>query len=207
MTVQHKDLIKRYGIVSDQVDAKELEAVLDELEKSLEHRGAVVEFGCYTGTTSLYIRRVLDSVRDTREFHVYDSFEGLPEKTSHDQSPVGEQFRPGELFASKKQFVREFQKAHLQLPIVHKGWFSDLSPDDVPEHVAFAFLDGDYYESIKQPLKLLEGKLVSGATIVVDDYANEALPGARRAVDEWASARGYRVRSMYSLAIIDTESP
>lgn len=196
------DLIDRHGIISDQVDRHELRIVLEQLEKALAKDGAVVEFGCYTGTTSLYLRRLLDLHEDTREFHVYDSFEGLPEKTHEDQSPVGEQFRPGELSVSKKQFLREFQKAHLRPPIVHKGWFADLAPDDIPDQVAFAFLDGDYYDSIKQPLKLLGPRLAPGAVIVVDDYGNEALPGAARAVDEWAKARGCTVRMVHTLAIL-----
>ncbi len=202
MSIDIAASIRRHGIVSDQVESRELTVVLQQLVRALEHDGAIVEFGCYTGTTSLYIRRILDAYEDTREFHVYDSFEGLPEKTSEDVSPVGEQFRPGELHAPKKRFMREFQKAHLKLPIIHKGWFDTLTVDDMPDRVAFAFLDGDYYESIKQPLELLESRLVSGAVIVVDDYVNEALPGASRAVDEWASQRGCTVRSVHSLAVL-----
>ena len=197
-------LIQKYGIISDQVDKHELATVLEYLEKSLAVEGVVVEFGCYVGTTSLYIRRVLDMHQDTRAFHVYDSFEGLPEKTTHDLSPAGEQFRAGELLATRKQFIREFQKAHLALPVIHKGWFSDVRPQDVPEPVSFAFLDGDYYDSVKQPLQLLAPKLAPGAIIVVDDYANEALPGAARAVDEWCRTYGYAPRVIHSLAVIET---
>jgi O-methyltransferase len=49
---------------------------------------------------------------------------------------------------------------------------------------------------------LIEAKLAKGATVVVDDYANEALPGAAKAVDEWCRAKGYSVRVAHSLAII-----
>ena len=41
-----------------------------------------------------------------------------------------------------------------------------------------------------------------GATIIVDDYANEALPGAARAVDEWASKHAIRVKVEASLAVM-----
>ena len=196
-------LIDRYGLISDQVDTHELRVILEQLTKALAYGGAVVEFGCYVGTTSLYIRRLLDQYNDSREFHVYDSFTGLPEKSSQDASPVGEQFRAGELAVSKKQFLHEFHKARLRPPVVHKGWFADLTPRDVPTQVAFAFLDGDYYDSIRQSLQLLEGRLIPGAIIVVDDYASEALPGAARAVDEWATRHGYTVRSSHTLAIVN----
>lgn len=196
-------LIDRYGLISDQVDKHELRVILEQLTKALAYGGAVVEFGCYVGTTSLYIRRLLDQYNDSREFHVYDSFTGLPEKSSQDASPVGEQFRAGELAVSKKQFLHEFHKARLRPPVVHKGWFADLTPRDVPAQVAFAFLDGDYYDSIRQSLQLLEGRLIPGAIVVVDDYASEALPGAARAVDEWATRHGYTVRSSQTLAIVN----
>lgn len=199
----YHQLIAKYGIVSDQVDSGELAVVLHELARTLTiAAGTVVEFGCYVGTTSLYIRRVLDSLDSDRGFHVYDSFEGLPEKTSEDRSPLGEQFRAGELAASKKSFIREFQKAGLKTPVIHKAWFRDLVAADIPERIAFAYLDGDYYDSIKIPLELITPYLTPGATIVVDDYGNQALPGARRAVDEWCIEHGRIVKETRSLGVI-----
>lgn len=68
----------------------------------------------------------------------------------------------------------------------------------------FAFLDGDYYESIKNSLKLIENKLANQSVIVVDYYSNEALPGAAKAVDEWLVHRtGYSLKTEASLAIIN----
>lgn len=199
------NLIVRFGLVSDQVEPRELSVVLNELTRTLTSiDGAVVEFGCYRGTTSLYIRRVLDALSPQRAFHVYDSFEGLPVKASQDSSPVGEQFVAGELSVSKKDFIGEFKKARLGLPTIHKGWFSDLTDADVPAPIAFAFLDGDYYDSIRQSLMLIETKLAPGAAIVIDDYANEALPGAARAVDEWIRPRGLKIQTIASLAVIHT---
>jgi O-methyltransferase len=138
----------------------------------------------------------------TREFHVYDSFEGLPEKLAQDQSRAGDQFKAGELAITKKQFIVNYKKAGLSLPRIHKGWFNDLTAVDVPEKIAFAFLDGDYYESVLTPLKLIWPRLVPGAAIVVDDYANEALPGAAKAVDEWVATHPARLSIEHSLAIL-----
>lgn len=197
-------LLERYPIISDQVSRQELGVILAELEKALhEDFEAVVEFGCYAGTTSLFIRRMLDERDSLAVFHVYDSFEGLPEKVRQDQSPVGEQFVAGELAVSKKTFLHNFKIAGLRPPIIHKGWFGAFHEADIPQAIGFAFLDGDYYESIRDSLKLIEHRLAPKATIIVDDYANEALPGAATAVDEWCAARGYAVRRIVaSLAII-----
>ena len=189
-------------LLSEQITLRELAIILRELVRVQTVPGAVVEFGCYAGTTSIHIARWLGG----KQFHVYDSFVGLPEKTTPDISPVGEQFRPGELLATKKQFVTNFKKAGVPLPHIHKGWFRDLHPSDIPAPISFAFLDGDYYESILTPLRLVEDKLADGAVIVVDDYTNEALPGAARAVDEWLRTHPARLRVEQSLAVIYPQS-
>lgn len=199
-------LLKKYPLISDQVDKREVALVLKQLEWACSNttEGAVVEFGCYTGTTSLFITRHLTMQKITREFHVYDSFEGLPEKSTKDQSRAGDQFVAGELLATKKQFIVNFKKAGLPLPHVHKRWFNELLPGDVPDEIAFAFLDGDYYESIVTSLKLVWPCLVPGAVVVVDDYVNEALPGAAKAVDEWLSTHSAKLHVEHSLAILKT---
>lgn len=198
-------LLHTYPIISDQVDERELRVLLCELERLLRAgcQGSVVEFGCYVGTTSLFIRRLLDAYRHAGAFHVYDSFAGLPEKTAQDASAAGEQFVAGELAATRKGFFQQFKKAGLRPPVVHKAWFAELTPQDVPEDIMFAFLDGDYYQSIMDSLRLVTPKRTADAVLVVDDYANEALPGAARAVDAWLQAHpGFRCRVEASLAVI-----
>lgn len=179
-------LLDKYPIISDQVVREQLQVILAELGNVLTQGigGDIVEFGCYIGTTSLFIQRLLQERHENRSFHVYDSFEGLPEKTEQDMSRAGEQFTASELAVSKKQFIREFQKANLPLPVIHKGWFSDLSENDVPAQIAFAFLDGDFYTSIKTSLRLVLPRMQPGGVIIIDDYAREALPGPLKAVQE-----------------------
>lgn len=198
-------LLRTHPIISDQVDERELRVLLRELERLLRAgcQGSVVEFGCYVGTTSLFIRRLLDAYQYVGAFHVYDSFAGLPEKTAQDASAAGEQFVAGELAATRKGFFQQFKKAGLRPPVVHKAWFAELTPQDVPEDIMFAFLDGDYYQSIMDSLWLVTPKLTLDAVLVVDDYANEALPGAARAADVWLQAHpGFRCRVEASLAVM-----
>lgn len=198
-------LVQAYPIISDQVEKQELKVILRELSGVLDKKvkGDIVEFGCYIGTTSLFLQRMITD--DERKLYVYDSFQGLPDKSTHDQSPVGQQFATGKLAATKQELIRNFKKAGLPLPHITKGWFSDVSTDDIPSVIAFAFLDGDYYDSVLYPLKLIWPHLSSGAVVVVDDYQNEALPGASRAVDEWLLNHKVKTFSIeQSLAIVRT---
>lgn len=190
-------------LLSDQVSEREVQVILRELAATRGVTGDVVEFGCYVGTTSVHLAEAL---RDTdAKLWLYDSFEGLPEKRPEDVSPAGEQFRTGELAATKKELVRNLKQAHVPMPIIKKGWFSELTTHDMPTQISFAYLDGDYYDSVLQPLRLVWPRLVPGAIVVVDDYVNEALPGAAKAVDEWRNTHrvaGFRVEA--SLAILRT---
>lgn len=188
-------------LLSDQVSAAEITVILRELAKTDTVPGDVVEFGCYVGTTSVYLARHLAQLSH-KQLHLYDSFAGLPPKTAHDESPAGAQFVTGELAATKKQLISNLRRAGVPMPRITKAWFNELTPDDVPPHIAFAFLDGDYYHSIRDPLKLIWPRLSPGAIVVVDDYVNEALPGAARAVDEWLQTHTATIRCEASLAIL-----
>lgn len=193
-------------LLSDQITKAELVIILRELQAVLHKNvaGDALEFGCFVGTTSVHLQRFLQG--SERELWVYDSFQGLPAKTKEDLSPAGEQFAKGELSASKAQLIKHFKQASLPLPHITKAWFSEVNENQVPPKVAFAFLDGDYYHSIRDPLKLIWPRLTPGAVVIIDDYANEALPGARRAVDEWLQAHPAKLRVEASLAIVRTPS-
>jgi O-methyltransferase len=196
-------------LISDQVTPGGVGVVWRELERVLRSAipGAIVEFGCYAGTTSVFIRRLLDEHNQSsqREFHVYDSFAGLPEKRSQDQSAAGVNFTAGKLHVSKKTFLQVFQAAHLQPPLIHKGWFDQLTSADVPEQIAFAFLDGDFYNSILVSLQLVWPRLSVGGTILIDDYQRDTLPGVERAVrDFFQYKKTPTIRVEQGIAILAT---
>ena len=201
-------LVDRHSLVSDQVSKNEIKIILTELKRVLDScvNGNVVEFGCYKGTTSLFLMRLLEGEHSDKKLFIYDSFDGLPDKTDADRAGLGQEFQRGELLATKREVIENFKRAGLKLPVIKKAWFSNLTEHDVPEQISFAYLDGDFYESIRDSFMACAGRFQPGATIVVDDSGNEHLPGAARAVDEWVS--GHRdmvqgkLRLQDSLAII-----
>ena len=167
-----------------QIPNRETKLLLVELEQILDLPGDVVEFGCYEGDTSILLADVLRNNPD-KWLYLYDSFEGLPEKSAADNSADGWRFKAGELKASPDTVRHKFKKYALPEPVIVKGWFNELSNSDLPSEISFALLDGDFYESIKTSFALVAPRLVSGGKIVVHDYRNAELPGAGLAVNEF----------------------
>lgn len=203
-------LLSAHPIISEQIKLPGLEVILRNLEKTLldDTAGDVVEFGCYIGTTSLFIRRLLDAHEKTRAgqqstkaFHVYDSFAGLPAKAAQDASAAGEDFQAGELSVSRRQLLAEFHKANLRPPKVHKAWFDELQDSDVPEQISFAFLDGDFYDSIIDSLRLVWPRLQPGGIICIDDYQRAALPGVERAVRDYFQDKHYTILVAHNIGV------
>ena len=202
---------------NDQVSELETEKILALARECLKVPGDFVEFGCYKGDTSLLLAELLvenhvdksvdkmgkcggnndsDGSRgsDVKKLWIYDSFEGLPEKSGLDESVLGVDFKKGELLVTKREVKERFLRAGLPVPIIKKAWFADLTPDDLPSLVAFSFLDGDFYESIRDSLRLVGPRMSDEGVMVVHDYTNPALPGVKKAVDEWQRAFGPKFR-------------
>ena len=189
---------------NDQVSDKETKRIIELAKECLKVAGDYVEMGCYRGDTSLLLEEVLrdynksDNVEkkvenSVKQLWIYDSFEGLPEKSDKDESVLGALFRSGELNVTKREVKERFLRAGLPVPVIKKAWFGDLVESDLPEKIAFSFLDGDFYESIRDSLKLVVPRMSRGGIMVIHDYTNPALPGVREAVDEWGGVDEFKV--------------
>lgn len=141
-----------------------------------------------------------------RHLWIYDSFAGLPEKTTEDASGAGQNFQAGELFVTKREVVEKLRRANLHNVIVKKAWFDQLTDQDLPSQIAFAFLDGDLYGSIKTSLKLVAPRLQKQGIMIVHDYNNPELPGSSRAVDEFLRAHpNYHLNVHHTLAVLQSK--
>ena len=190
---------------NDQVSGVETEKILELARKCLSVEGDFVELGCYKGDTSLLLASLLveNPVENSaKRLWIYDSFEGLPEKGSEDDSALGVDFKKGELLVTKREVKERFLRAGLPVPVMKKAWFSDLIAADLPERIALAFLDGDLYDSIKDSLRLVGPKMNERGIIIVHDYNNPALPGVAKAVDEWLANKAYKLEVFQSMAIL-----
>ena len=188
--------------------------------KPVEKPASNVENLCKTAADSV------DNLCKSRPHHlwIYDSFAGLPAKTIEDNSSAGANFQQGELAVTKREVIEKLRKnglktaSHLnQTPenpqvtenpqrptvIVKKAWFNNLVDEDLPSQIAFAFLDGDLYDSIKTSLRLVAPRLTKQGIMVVHDYNNPHLPGAAKAVDEFLrSSPTFHLEIRQTIAIL-----
>jgi O-methyltransferase len=140
----------------------------------LDVPGDVVELGCFDGRTAAIMQKTLDEVGSKKLIHVFDSFDGLPAKSKKDgNTPL----KKGRCWTVPGEVTRTFARAGLRhkAPVIHKGWFKDTLPTQLPERICFAHLDGDFYESVKDSLENVYPRLSPRAVVVIDDYCEPTL--------------------------------
>ncbi|MES0873940.1 TylF/MycF family methyltransferase [Sinimarinibacterium thermocellulolyticum] len=171
---------------------------LDNLQYCLERviadavPGDVIETGVWRGGATIFMKGCLRAYGDTtRRVFVADSFQGLP-PPDPDKYPedAGDRHHTLEhLAVSEAQVRANFERYGLldERVVFLKGWFKDTLPTAPIERLAVMRLDGDMYESTMDALRPLYPKLSEGGFCIIDDYA---LPGCRKAVDEFRAANG-----------------
>lgn len=75
-----------------------------------------------------------------------------------------------------------------------RGWFEETLPKTkaMIGPIALLHIDADWYASTKMCLEELYAQVVEGGIVVIDDYGTWS--GCKKATDEWAAARGLRMR-------------
>lgn len=159
----------------------------------LDIPGSVVEIGCNTGLTACFMQVAMER---KRELHVYDSFEGMPHRTSEDDGTWG-WVQSGVLAVSEQSVLDTFAKWDEPPPVIHKGWFRNTLHDQLPDQIAYAHLDGDLYESIKVSLEKTYPRLPAGAVCVVDDWAMDMMPGCKKACADFFQDKPEVVRWLF----------
>jgi O-methyltransferase len=170
--------------------------------------GDVVEVGCNAGESSIVIQKVLNEYAPEKEFHVYDSFEGVPEVKGQDAKD--NVYTTGSMSVSESTLYNNFAEVGLTPPHVHKGWFEDTVPSELPDQLSFAIVDGDLYSSTKHILPYVYERLSPGGICLFGIYYNEAIfrrdntpdcyksPGASKAIDEFFADKPESVSLLYA---------
>ena len=198
------DLPKREGRARDLSDligttVSEAIYVIKNLHDGLKVAGDICEFGVAQGATSKLLASEIMPLAE-RKFWLFDSFEGLPAPTKEDRL-IHDIFKLGTMEKYKGTMASPETEvlgklASVKFPreriVVKKGWVKDtIRSGDLPEKVAFAYVDFDFYDPIKDALEFLDTRMPAGGRIVVDDYGFFS-EGAQLAVDQFVAAANGR---------------
>lgn len=155
--------------------------------------GDVVEIGVCQGYTSALLASELP---DGRDLWLYDSFEGLSTPTEEDELlddtlGLGSMAAYAGRMAVGEESVRAQlaavgfppERTHVVRGVLHTG----APPRELPDVVAFAYLDVDLYEPTLVALEALHPRTRPGSVLVVDDYGFLST-GPERAVERFLAA-------------------
>lgn len=160
--------------------------------------GVIVECGVANGVQVAMMAMAFRDAGDERDFHLFDSFQGIPLAGRHDADQPGIGLPSHDVFAPIEERLVSSGVSSCSRPDVgrnlnrwcpdqryhfHEGWFQHILPAlyDFPA-IALLRLDGDLYESTRVCLEHLYPRVVDRGLVVIDDYG---LPGCRKAVDEY----------------------
>jgi O-methyltransferase len=159
--------------------------------------GAIVECGTWRGGMIAGIASLLGP---GREYHLFDSFEGLPEAGEQDgaaarswQAQAQTASHHFNCRAAESDAAEAMRRAGVERPHIVKGWFSDTLPRaDFPGGIALLRMDADWYDSTLQVLEALFNQVNEGGVVLVDDYY--LWDGCSRAIHDYLSRTQARER-------------
>jgi O-methyltransferase len=147
--------------------------------------GDFIECGVYQGGTAMLLQRALESPRAVfgKRLLLFDTFEGMPENGAS-----GDSYLAGELGDTSYQDVLDRLGTSGNTD-VFKGFIPDTFARIADRRFAFAHVDVDIYQSIRDCCEFIYPRLNPGGWMVFDDYGFPSCAGGRRAIDEFFAER------------------
>jgi hypothetical protein len=188
---------------------RKLEALIEATRYIVHHQipGEIVECGVWRGGSMQAVAlTLLDAGDDSRELHLFDTFEGMPPPTEEDtRTEYGESKSAEEMLAQSAKDSHLWAVAGLddvRLGMAetgypadkihyHPGLVEDTTPGEAPETIAILRLDTDWYAPTKHELEHLYDRLSPGGILILDDYGD--WDGARKATEEFLARTGHRL--------------
>lgn len=148
--------------------------------------GDLAECGCYTGASAFFIAQASTHGK----LYLFDSFQGLSIPGAKDKSIAADvmPWSAGDLRTSEATLRHNL--ARYDSIEVLGGWIPERFGDVADCQFRLVHIDVDLYQPTRDSLEFFFPRMVKGGFIVMDDYGFKNCPGATRAADELAAARG-----------------
>jgi O-methyltransferase len=144
--------------------------------------GDLAECGTFKGSSALIIAEYMIKYHDFegRQFHIFDSFEGLDNPTNDDGNT---DMLKGDFLGSFEE-VKENLKKYTSIDF-HKGWIPKKFHEVENIKFSFVHIDLDFYNPIRESINFFADRLSVGGVMLFDDYGQLTTSGAKKAVDEF----------------------
>lgn len=146
--------------------------------------GSCVECGVLDGGTAALMAH--GTAKSSREVHLFDAWEGLPETTEQDGADAKQWH--GQVVGSPRRVRNVMKKMSIdpRRVVVHRGWFNETFPAARIEKIALLHIDADFYEGTRLCFERWYPHVSPGGFVQIDDY--DSFRGCRVAVDEFLAA-------------------
>jgi len=137
----------------------------------------VAEVGvCRGGTAKLLLRTL-------RHAHglLFDTFVGLPNTVKTDK----DYYKAGAFSETSLEEVRAYLSQDCDNFTITPGVFPETADNFLHRRFSFVHVDVDIYQSARDCCEFFYSRLISGGTMLFDDYGFRICPGVRSAVDEY----------------------
>lgn len=168
--------------------------------------GAFVECGVWRGGSAMAMALTLNKHGvENRPLYLYDTYEGMSDPTTEDETFSGEvaekllsgssrkEARGVWCYSTLEEVMRNMAATCYPDGNIRfvKGKVEDTIPGQIPDKIALLRLDTDWYESTKHEMEHLFPRLQPGGILIIDDYGH--WKGCRQAVDEYLLANNVRL--------------
>ena len=166
---------------------------------ALKIKGDFVECGCHTGIVSTAIIHYTNfNLRNDRQFFLYDTFCGIDlsllteeEKENIDKYISKNERLYQDFYEETKNYFSQFQNV-----ILVKGSVPESLKNAHPDQVAFLSIDMNNSVPEVEAIRYFWPKLVTGAPVVLDDYAFKGHDLQKQAIDQLGNEMGFEVLSL-----------
>jgi len=139
-------------------------------------KGDMIECGTFNGFTASVVVDYLGTAIKEKgiKFHLFDTFEGVPEKysTEEERTLLNPQYKAlkGDINDLYEYVVERFKD--VEQVQVHKGILPDILRSTSIEGIRFLHMDLNVAEAESLTLEELFPKIVPGGVIILDDYGH-----------------------------------
>ena len=143
--------------------------------------GAILEVGVWRGGTGAILASALARTKPDQTIYLCDTFRGVVKAGRHDAT-----YRGGEHANTSLDHVRDLLGSlALRNAVLLEGTFPEDTATRIPGGpIALCHIDVDVYQSAKDTVNWVEGRLARGGALVFDDYGFPTCVGVTRLVHE-----------------------